>query len=180
MTTIDLITILGNLSQSLYPVQRLISGGAYLLGVLFLVTAVAKLRKIADHKAQSQSHEKMLAPIAYLFMGAMLIFLPTAMDLMANTVFGTGNVLTYSKTNRANIYSVMGILIRTAGLLWFVRGCVLVTQASQPGSKDGPKGLVFILAGILSMNIDNTVAILNTLISWAIKVSLVVKNSQGF
>lgn len=45
MNTIDLITILGNISQSLYPVQKLITGGAYILGVLFFITAIGKLKK---------------------------------------------------------------------------------------------------------------------------------------
>lgn len=46
MNTIDLITILGNISQSLYPVQKLITGGAYILGVLFFLTAIGKLKKM--------------------------------------------------------------------------------------------------------------------------------------
>lgn len=60
MNTIDLITILGNISQSLYPVQKLITGGAYILGVLFFLTAIGKLKKIGDHRAQSSSQEKCL------------------------------------------------------------------------------------------------------------------------
>lgn len=175
----DLVTIIGNVSQSLYPLQKLITGGAYLLGILFFLTAISKFRKIAAHGAQS-SQEKMYTPMMYLFFGSLLIFLPTALSIMANTAFGTGNVLTYTNYNRANIYSSMGLLIRTAGVLWFVRGCVLVAHSSEPGAKDGPKGLVFIIAGILAMNFDNTIAIVNSLLLGFMKMSLAIKNSQGF
>lgn len=180
MNGTDLVTILGNISQSLYPLQRFITGGAYLLGILFFLTAIAKLRKIADRRAQSSSSEKMFTPMMYLFFGAILLYLPTALDVMANTAFGVGNVLTYTDYNRRNIYSIMGLLVRTAGVLWFVRGCVLVAHAGEPGTQEGPKGLVFIFAGILAMNFDNTISMTSTVLGYLINWTLAVKNSQGF
>ncbi|KTD06001.1 protein IcmC (DotV)-like protein [Legionella gratiana] len=161
----DLVTMIGNLSRSLYPVQHLITGGAYILGILFFMTAIAKLRKIADYRAQSSSQEKMYGPMMYLLLGAALLYLPSALDAMANTTFGVGNVLTYSSYNPSNIFSSMGLLIQTIGVLWFVRGSVLVAHSSHPGTEHGPKGLAFICAGILAMNFDNTIAALNYLVS---------------
>ncbi len=180
MTMLDLVTILGNISQSLYPLQRLITGGAYLLGILFFITAISKLLKIGDRRAQSPSREKMFGPMMYLLIGAILLYLPTALNIAANTAFGVGNVLTYSSYDPTNIYSSMGLLIRTAGVLWFVRGCVLVAQASEPGAQHGPKGLAFIFAGILSMNFDNTISALNTVMSDLTTWSLAIKSSQGY
>ncbi|HDO8154780.1 TPA: type IV secretion system protein DotV [Legionella pneumophila] len=180
MNTIDLITILGNISQSLYPVQKLITGGAYILGVLFFLTAIGKLKKIGDHRAQSSSQEKMFTPMMYLLVGVLLIYLPSGMDLMANTAFGVGNVLTYSNYNPANIYSSMGFLIRTAGVLWFIRGCVLVAHSSQPGTQQGLKGLVFLIAGVFAMNFDNTIAMINSALDYFVKATLSVKAAAGF
>ncbi len=180
MNTPDLITIIGNLSHSLYPVQHLITGGAYLLGILFFMTAISKLRKIADHRAQSSSQEKMFGPMMYLLLGAALLYLPTALDIMANTTFGVGNVLTYTSYNSSNIFSSMGLVIQTAGILWFVRGCVLVAQASQPGTQHGPKGLVFIIAGVLAMNFDNSIAMLNYVMNSLTTWTLAIKSSQGY
>ncbi|MCL5272233.1 MAG: type IV secretion protein IcmC [Gammaproteobacteria bacterium] len=180
MTTIDLITILGNLSQSLYPVQRLISGGAYLLGILFVMKALGKIKKIGDHRAQSSSQEKMFTPMMYLFFGAALIYLPTMMHIMSNTAFGVGNVLTYTPPPTPNIYSTMGLIIRTAGVLWFIRGCVLVAHASEPGTQEGPKGMMFIIAGILAMNFDNTIALINYILGQFLTWTLAIKTSQGY
>lgn len=176
MTTLDIVTLIGNLSHSLYPVQHLITGFAYLLGILFCMTAIGKLRNIADRRAQSSSQEKMYAPMMYLVFGAILIYLPSALNVAANTAFGVGNVLTYTSYNPTSIYSSMGLLIQTAGIVWFVRGCVLIAHSSEPGTKHGPKGLVFILAGILSMNFDSTIAVLNSMMSYI----SAFKASQGF
>ena len=180
MTITDLTTIIGNLSQSLYPIQRLISGGAYILGTLFVITAFEKFKKIGDKRAQSSSQEKMYTPMMYLGIGAILIYLPTAIQTMANTAFGVGNVISYTNYNSTDIYSSMGLLIRTAGVLWFVRGCVLVAHASEPGTKDGTKGLLFILAGILAMNFDNAISIVNYALTSLISWTMSIKASQGF
>ena len=116
----------------------------------------------------------------YFLFGAALLYLPTAMSSLANTAFGVGNILTYTNYNQGNIFSVMGLIIRTAGLLWFVRGCVLVAHASQPGAQDGPKGLVFLLAGIFAMNFDNTIAMINSLVNYIINWGISVKTSHGY
>jgi hypothetical protein len=180
MTTTDLVTIIGNFSQSLYPMQRLISGFAYLLGILFFITAIEKLKKIGGKGRQGSSQDHMYTPMMYMIIGAMLIYLPTALHIMANTAFGVGNVLTYSNYNSTSIYSSMGLLIRTAGILWFVRGSVLVAHASEPGSKDGAKGLVFILSGIIAMNFDSSVAMVNSMLAAVIRWTMTFKASQGF
>ncbi len=122
----------------------------------------------------------MFTPMMYLLVGALLIYLPSGMDLMANTAFGVGNVLTYSNYNPANIYSSMGFLIRTAGVLWFIRGCVLVAHSSQPGTQQGLKGLVFLIAGVFAMNFDNTIAMINSALDYFVKATLSVKAAAGF
>ncbi|HHT0592958.1 TPA: type IV secretion protein IcmC [Legionella anisa] len=180
MNTPDFITMIGNLSHSLYPVQHLITGGAYLLGILFFMTAISKLRKIADHRSGSSSQEKMFSPMMYLVMGAALLYLPTALDIMANTTFGAGNILTYTSYNSSNIFSSMGLVVQTAGVLWFVRGCVLVAQASQPGTQHGPKGLAFMIAGVFAMNFDNSIAMLNYVMNSLTTWTMAIKTSQGY
>lgn len=180
MNSIDLVTILGNISQSLFPVQRLITGGAYLLGILFFIKAIKVLKKIGDHKVQSPSQEKMFVPMMYILFGALLIYIPTAISIMANTAFGVGSVLSYTQYNPGNIMSSMGFIIRTAGLIWFVRGCVLVAHASEPGTQEGPKGLVFLIAGVLAMNFDNTIGMVNYMLDHLVTWTLSVKSSQGY
>ncbi len=162
--------MIGNLSRSLYPVQRLISGIAYLLGILFFITAIGKLRKIGDKRTQSSSQEKMYSPMMYILIGAVFLYLPTALHVVANTAFGAGNVLTYSRYDPTNIYNAIGLLVRTAGMLWFIRGCILIVHSSQPGTQTGAKGLAFVIAGIFAMNIDNTIAMINSAIQYVLAI----------
>ena len=166
-------TILANLSQSLGPVQSLLSGLAYLLGILFMMTAISKLKKIGDARTGSHSQEKMYAPIAYFIISALLIYLPTSVTALSNTTFGTSNVLQYTPFNNTTVYGSMGIIIQTAGLIWFIRGCVLIVHGSQPGpgAKEGRKGLLFLLAGVFAVNFQDTMGMLSSVINWLISAT---------
>jgi hypothetical protein len=157
MITADLISIIGNFSQSLVSVQSLITGFGYLIGILFMISGVSKLAK---------SRQKISVPIAYICGGAVLIFLPTSMEVLTNTLFGNTSLLEYTESNPDHFYSSMRVLIRTAGLLWFVRGCVLLVHASEPGQQHGPKGFAFVIAGILAMNHEYTAAWIDTLFTY--------------
>ena len=107
----------------------------------------------------------MFGPVAYFLGGAALIFLPSTLTTISNTAFGYNNVLQYIQYNPYDIYSSISILIQTAGLIWFVRGCVLVVHGSEPGVQEGPKGLAFICAGILAMNMEYTYGALDYLMN---------------
>lgn len=172
----DLLTMLGNVSQALFPVQRLITGFAYLLGIIFFMSALRRFKAVG----QRGSHASGFVPTMYLLFGAGLLYLPSTMSALANTAFGVGNVLTYYQYNQANIYSVLGVFVRVGGLIWFVRGCVLLAHASEPGVQEGPKGLLFLIAGVLSLNFDTTIAMINTVITQIVAWSINFKVTHGY
>lgn len=182
MNNTDLVTIFGNLSQSLYPVQHFITGFAYVLGIVFFFSALEKLKKLAASHGQHSSQESIFTPLMYMLFGALMIYLPSAMDTMANTAFGVNNVIAYPTTvDRTNIIQTVGLLIRTVGLIWFIRGCVLLAHASQPGTDDhGYKGILFLFAGVLCMNFDSTVSGVNSTLSYFISLTMSFKASVGY
>lgn len=157
----DLVSIFVNLSNSLGPVQKLVSGLAYVLGISLFLAALLKFHKIGDARARSNSQEKMFIPILYVFLGAALIFLPSSLDTLAATAFGNANILAYSTDSGDPLINAVKMLIRTTGLIWCVRGMVLLAQASEPGVQEGPKGLAFLVAGVFAFNFDNTVDAIN-------------------
>lgn len=156
--SIDLIEMLGNLSRSLYPIQTLLSGLGYIVGIVCTMIAIGKFKKIGDSRARGGSNEKMFIPTLYLVMGVALIFMPSSISVLSSTAFGVNNALEYTEYNPLDIYSIMELVIRTAGLLWFIRGSVLLVHASEPGVQEGAKGFVFIIAGIFAMNFQGTIA----------------------
>lgn len=158
--------MLYNLSQSMIPIQSLVTGIGYFFGIAMFVKGLEKLRSIGDFRAQSHSQEKMFVVVAYFMGGAALIYSPSMVPVLANTLFGQGNVLQYSATGSTSIISSMKIIIQTAGVIWFVRGIALMVQASEPGGQEGSKGLAYIVGGVLSIYIDDTMSWLNDVITY--------------
>jgi hypothetical protein len=171
----NLISMIGHVSQSLFSVMHLVGGLAYVLGLLLMIIAVNKFRNNAGHLLSSQGS---FIPIAYLLGGIALLFLPSAIPALSNTVFGVGNVLAYSSYNSMDLMSAMTVFIHTAGLIWFVRGCVLLTQASEPGVQHGPKGLLFLIAGIFAINFESTLAFINWLFNYIASFTLTSPPTQ--
>jgi len=151
----DLIAMIGRLAQSFLSVQKLITAFAYVLGLWLIFVSLQKYRSLAEERSGG-GHGKVLSATMYFVGGAALLFLPTIVPFFANTTFGLGNVLEYGKFNPINIISSMTLIIRTVGVIWFVRGCVLLIHASEPGSQMGRKGIMFLFAGILAINFEST------------------------
>ena len=164
----DIINMIINLSKSLTPVQQLVSAFSYLIALLLFIHAISVLKKIGDYRAQGNSQEKMMTPVMLLVGGTLFAFLPSTLNVIASTTFGAGSVLQYAKYNPLNFYNAMQMLIQTAGLIWFIRGTVLVVNAGKSGEKHGPKGLVFLIAGVAAINFQGTVSATNSLISFFI------------
>lgn len=155
----------------------MLSGFGYLTGIFFVFVSLLKFRKIASGSPQSPSQEKILIPLTYMGIGAGLIFMSSLVSVLANTLFGSANVLAYTSNNDATVMSVMTFLIQTAGVLWFVRGSVLLVHASEPGVKEGSKGLTFIFAGVFAINFETTFEMLNALFTYLFSVMNTLKNN---
>ena len=153
----DFVIILGNISQSMASFQLLITGFGYLLGILFIIKSILQLKAMGD----THSKSKKFVAFSYFVVGALLLFLPSTITVLANTTYGSGSIIEYSSFNQFDVLNSMQTVIKTAGVLWFVRGCVLLTHGSEPESKFGTKGITFIAAGILAMNFQSTIGILN-------------------
>ena len=167
----DLVAMIGNLGSSLFQVQKLITGFGYILGITFIMVAIGKGKEAVESPAQSSK----FIPLAYFGLGAGLLYLPSMLDTLSNTLFGSSNVLAYSQAyNPGDIYSSMRLLIQTSGLVWFVRGSVLMAHASHPGEQHGPKGLAFICAGILAMNFEATIGWLDYIVNSLMTITLQV------
>jgi len=168
MNNLDLIGMLGNLSTSMGSVQKVISGLGYVLGVLFIFNALLKLKTNIGSTQSSQTGYNV--PLAYLLAGAALIYMPTMVSTLSESLFGSSSVLQYTFVQPFNIDKYMHVIINTAGVIWFVRGCVLLAHSSDPnsgrrGSKGiGAKGLSFVVMGVCAIHLDATTAALQNLI----------------
>lgn len=167
--------VLNNLANSLMPVQKLITGGAYVIGCMFLFKAIYSLKVYGEARTMMSSNTSAKEPIVYLAVGALLIYFPSTFDIMMQTTFGYTNVLQYAPVNSSNqvfntlfgsgstVGRPLTIIIQVIGLIAFVRGWVLIARSASQGQPPGGtgKGLMHVFGGILAINIVGTINIIN-------------------
>lgn len=171
------VDILTNIASNMESVERLVSGAAYLIGIVFAIKALLSLKELGETRsAQSSSGKSSVKePLMYFLVAAMLIYLPTGFQVMMNSTFGYSNVLAYAPINSNNstldilfgqdsaVGASLSIIIQTIGLIAFVRGWVLIAKTASQGQPPGGtgKGMVHVFGGILAMNIVGTLQIIN-------------------
>lgn len=164
-------SILTNIAHSLIPVQRLITGGAYLVGIGFAVKALFTLKTHGEQKSSMSSNSTLKEPILYFIVSAVFIYFPTAFEMLMNTTFGYSTVLSYSTGtamsdwlgSESDIGRALTIIIQTIGLYAFVKGWMMIAKSSstgQPPNGTG-KGLTHVFGGILAVNIVGTIEMIN-------------------
>jgi len=73
-----------NLTIQLPPYIKMISSFSYLMGVMFVISGVLKVKQ---HKEAPQSHSAMAGPL-FVMMGVFLIYLPTTVHYLYASIFG--------------------------------------------------------------------------------------------
>ena len=174
--TSDSFSILINIANNLSPVQSLMSAGAYLMGIGFAIKALMSLKAHGENRqGMSQGGSPMKEPVLYLVVAGMLIYFPSAVDVIMTTTFGAPNILSYSQLPSSVVSILSGntalgnalmVIIQTIGLYAFIRGWVLIARSGASGQQPGGlgKGLTHVFGGVLAINIVATLEMIdNTL-----------------
>jgi intracellular multiplication protein IcmC len=167
--------ILANIANNLLPVEKLLTGAAYLIGISFAFKAIYSLKSYGESKTMMSSHTSMKEPLVYLFVGVLFIYIPTAFEVFMYTTFGQTSPMQYAPINSNNsaldtlfgpdstVGKPLTIIIQVIGLVAFIRGWVLIARSASQGQPPGGtgKGMVHVFGGILAMNIVQTLVIIN-------------------
>ncbi|WED43628.1 type IV secretion protein IcmC [Legionella cardiaca] len=170
--------ILNNIANNLIPVERLVTGAAYLIGLAFAFKAIYSLKVYGEARTMMSSNTSIKEPLAYLLVAGIFIYFPTGLAILLQTTFGSSSILQYAPVDSNNyaITAVFGsgstigrplaIIIQTIGVIAFVRGWVLIARSTSQGQPPGGtgKGLIHVFGGILAMNIVATLQIVNNTI----------------
>ena len=84
-TPLTLGNMASSITQSFTNLTKLITGGCYLAGLAFAVTAVMKFKQHKDNPTQIPIG----TPVALVFIAAALLFMPSILNVAGYTMFGT-------------------------------------------------------------------------------------------
>ena len=163
--------MLQNLIAQVPEVMRLVTALAYVMGFFFVYKGLMEFKKFGEQRTQMSGEHHIMGPLSYLFVGAMLIFLPSSVWVGINTFWAqTPNIYAYETSNSTDAWSSMTdavyLLVQLIGTISFIRGLVILTHlGSQHGSSQpGTMGRAFahIVAGILCINLYGFVQMISS------------------
>ncbi|NKB46539.1 MAG: type IV secretion protein IcmC [Legionellales bacterium] len=168
----DAVQMLTNLASVQPNLYKLVTGAAYVIGLAFIFRALYHLKIYGELRTMMASQTGLKEPLAYLFVGTMLLYLPTGFSTVMQTAFGYDNVLAYTdwRTTSGSITGPGGVailrLVQLVGAIAFVKGwMILARSAGQGGGAQGNttgKGLTHIFGGVAGMNIVGTANVISS------------------
>ena len=174
VSSLNLITMLQNLSTQIPMLMRLITAFAYVLGMIFIFIALVKLKHFGESRTMMSQEHGMMGPIIYFVIGTALLYLPSSVQVGMSTFWRDPSPYAYETVGTDQWSLFMGdifLIVQLIGTISFIRGLVILSKLGGHGGQEGlGKGITHIIAGIFCINIYQFVQVVAS--TFGIQVNL--------
>ena len=164
--SVDLNSMLSALKDNAEPIIKFTMATAYVIGFWFIVSAIADIKKVGQ-SISSQQQMGVSGPVVKMVIGALLLYLPSTIDVGIVTFWGSegSNVVSYVADSGdlfAPIKEGAVAIVRVIGYISLVRGLVILSKSVEQGTQQGTfsKGITHVIGGILAINVVGTIRII--------------------
>ena len=91
--------ILTNIANNLGPVQNLLRGASFLIGLSFAIKAIYTLKVYGEARTMMATNSSLKEPLVYMMVAAIFLYFPTAFEILMNTTFGYSSPMAYAPVN---------------------------------------------------------------------------------
>jgi hypothetical protein len=143
-----------NVSRSLPNIMIFISGFTVVVGVIFIILALFKLKHLADFRNMMSGQQEIGKAIMMITIGVIFIWMPFMLQVFTVTIFGEGIgalQARYPVAAGSNQYYVAFFrIMQVVGVISFVRGWFILAGMAKGQHQPGTfgKSMTHIVAGI--------------------------------
>lgn len=149
-------TILANIQNTIPQLMRMITAFAYIIGFYMVIQGVMKLKHVGEMRTQMSHEHHLTGPILHIAIGALLIYLPSSVQVGLSTFWTNPNPYGYiiQQDQWEQFMNVCFVVIQFIGVLSFIRGLIMLSHVGS-GGQHGVlgRGLTHIIGGIFCINI---------------------------
>ncbi len=150
----DMIT---NIATQIPSLMRFVTALAYVMGMYMIFYGIMKLKQFGESRTMmSQSHE-LKGPIILLVVGALLLYLPTSVQVGLSTFWTEPNPYGYLENTDewAGFINNCFLVIQLFGTIAFIRGLLILSRLGGHGGQPDTLGraMTHIIGGIFCINI---------------------------
>jgi intracellular multiplication protein IcmC len=185
----DIHAILNNIRGIIVPLTALVLVLSFIAGVIMIYKALLKMKRLGGSMSQQSQPGELGGALTYLFVGTVLVYLPTSTDMMMRSlfetsasIFGSGGI-NYNQMGQGStilgyasnasleqqwgdMANTLVLYIQFLGFLSFVKGWFILSKGSAAGQQPGTmtKGFTHVIGGICLVNIVNVIGIIRNTI----------------
>lgn len=156
--------MLANIVSQVPQVMKMVTAIAYVLGFYFIIMGIIKLKHVGEMRTQMSYEHSIKGPIVFLVIGALLIYLPSSVEIGMSTFWSAPSPYGYlERTDQwSELLNDCIVIIQLFGVIAFIRGLVILAQLSSHHGQPGvfAKGMTHIIGGILCINIYQFVQVI--------------------
>jgi len=161
----------GIVTQNFQYIAVILQTISIAMGLSMLFAGIFQLKKYGEMRTMMSAQMSIAGPLLLLLGGTVLLILPTFIGTMLLSFWGSTSILQYSG-DASGIDAFLPpiiLFVRIIGIGSLIRGVHLLSRSgghhAQPGTVG--KGLIHMLAGILCINILETVNLLAELLGFS-------------
>lgn len=151
----DVTALLVSLQDTVKHLNLFISSFAYLSGFTLVFFALFKLKE-SGAGAGRNPNQDFRGPLVSIFTGSALIFMPTFINSILATVYGTNVITAYNESagDWTQAINTLVKIVNFVGAVSIVRGLLHFHKAGQGQAQDSfARGLIHLVAGAIALNI---------------------------
>jgi intracellular multiplication protein IcmC len=177
LTSQDITDILVNLEKVLDPALVLLLAISFIVGIFFILKGLLELKAFAMPLTQASRPGELSGPILHIFVGTVLVYIPTTTNVLSSTFFGSvpsmfnpsgggsveqlgqasNSIMGYAsvalESQWATLIDTVVYYMQFIGFIAFIRGWIIVAHSHHGGEQNSlTKGIIHIVGGILAIN----------------------------
>jgi intracellular multiplication protein IcmC len=148
--------ILVNISKAIPNLMRLVTALAYVMGMLFIIRGLLKLKHVGEMRSMMSHEHHLGVPITYFFIGGMLLYIPSAVNVGLSTFWTDPAPYAYVEKEGqwVQLMNVFWLIIQLIGTIAFIRGLLILSRSGGGHHQGGmSKALTHIIGGLFCINI---------------------------
>lgn len=165
VTSLSAASMLQNIASQVPQLTQLVTAIAYVAGMFLVLSGVIKLKHVGEMRTQMSHEHSIAAPLITIAVGAMLIYLPTTVNVGLATFWTDPNPYGYTSQEGQweEFINACYVIIQFVGVVAFIRGLFLISKLGRQGgghSGELGKGLTHIIGGIFCINMYQTIQVI--------------------
>jgi len=148
--------MVANIATQVPAVMKLVTALAYVMGFYFIFYGLLKLKQYGESRTMMSSDHSLMGPMVLITIGAMLLYLPTTVQMGLTTFWSDPNPYAYvtQSDEFGQFYKTVFLIIQLLGTIAFIRGLVILSGLqghAQPGTFG--RGMTHIIGGVFCINL---------------------------